>query len=112
GFVKRLIADGWPRSALGVTVVLDGAVAATPDESPRPHNAGLIGLARTARAEYPRWRVGCVDIGTDVGQEPVDLDRIAGLIAAEDLREPLVALRGGHRLVRRFEPAAIPLAPA
>jgi hypothetical protein len=102
--VKYLIAAGRQHEPLTLKVVVDGAVATAPDERVRPNTAALIGLGRTVAAECPRWRVGCVDIGIAAD----DLDDTARRVVAEDAAERLVALRGGRRLVRAFEPAKLP----
>ncbi|HEY2577794.1 MAG TPA: SDR family NAD(P)-dependent oxidoreductase [Streptosporangiaceae bacterium] len=104
--VHALAEAGRADDAVTLKVVTDGAVATTPEETLRPHTAALVGLTRTVAAEYPAWRVGCVDVGT--GNWPVD--ELAAALVAEGPAERLVALRPGRRLVRAFAP--LPLAPA
>ena len=82
-------------------IVVAGALPVTGEERVFPHAAGLIGLARAAGAEHPRWSVGCVD----VGPTPLDVMELAGRIRAETCADGLVALRDGRRLVRVLEPA-------
>ncbi|MEO6082657.1 MAG: SDR family NAD(P)-dependent oxidoreductase, partial [Umezawaea sp.] len=84
--VKAMNEAGWSRRRLTLTVVLR-------DEDPA--TAAAMGLVGAIRAEYPRWRVGCVAVETASAQR----------IAREDLTERLVVLRGDQRLVRRFTPA-------
>jgi acyl transferase domain-containing protein/tryptophanase/pimeloyl-ACP methyl ester carboxylesterase len=102
--VKGLISAGRQDHALTLKVVVGGAVATSPDEPVRPHAAALLGLTRTVAAEYPGWRVGCLDVGVALD----DLDDVAHRVAAEDAVERLVALRGTKRLVRSFSPATLP----
>ncbi|WP_143660599.1 SDR family NAD(P)-dependent oxidoreductase, partial [Streptomyces sp. JHA26] len=92
-------------------VSLDGAVAAGAGETPRPSGAALLGLARTYGAEYPDWAVRCVDLGAG----PLEPERAANLLYTESAvadGEPVTALRGTRRLVRRVAPADLPDAPA
>ncbi|MEO3808343.1 SDR family NAD(P)-dependent oxidoreductase [Sphaerisporangium sp. B11E5] len=97
--LKRLIDAGYGRRALTLKVVVAGALPVADGEPVVPHAAGLIGLTRSAGAEYLRWKTCCVDAGA-VPSDPEDLAR---RLRAEDCAEPLVALRE-HRLVRVLEP--------
>ena len=99
--VKHLIETGHDKRSLTLKIVVAGALPVTGEERVFPHAAGLIGLARAAGAEYPRWSVGCVD----VGPASFDVMELAGRIRAETCADGLVALREGRRLVRVLEPA-------
>ena len=106
--VRALVTAGHTERPLTLKVVVDGAVAAAPDEGGRPNTAALVGLTRTIAAEHPGWRVGCIDIGAGPGGDQADL---AVALTAEDCGERLVALRCGRRLVRALEPLTL-AAPA
>ncbi|HEX4954746.1 MAG TPA: SDR family NAD(P)-dependent oxidoreductase [Thermoanaerobaculia bacterium] len=97
---RRLLA-AQSRQPLRLVVYTSGAAAVSAGEAPRPHTAGLFGLARALAAECPWWRVGCVD---GLGGEPAVL---AAALAREPLAEGLVALRGERRWQRRFERLAL-----
>ncbi|MER5558834.1 SDR family NAD(P)-dependent oxidoreductase [Streptomyces sp. NPDC002506] len=99
---KALIAQGAGSRGLTLKVVLNGAVPTGDGEEVRPHDAGLLGLARTAAAEYPGWRVGCVDLGLTSN----DPRAMAARLLLEPCAEPLVVLRGERRAVRVLEPLA------
>lgn len=102
--VRTLVDAGRAEDALTLKLVADGAVATAPDEPVRPHAAALVGLSRTVAAEYPDWRVACLDVGTSEQH----VEDVAAALASEDAAERLVALRDGRRLVRAFEPLTLP----
>ncbi|WP_433498361.1 SDR family NAD(P)-dependent oxidoreductase [Sphaerimonospora sp. CA-214678] len=102
----------------------------------RPAAAGLHGLVRSVAAEQPQWTVGCVDVDADGDVAGGTAGAVAGAVAGdvemtgdadaggdlswrasvarmllrEPCAEPLVAIRGGRRLVRVLRPAPGPLA--
>ena len=98
--VKTLISVDQVHHPLQLKVVLTGAVATSKEEPLHPDLAGMMGLARAIGAEYPRWKVGCIDIGTD----PHDMAATARRIFDETLDHRFIALRGDRRLVRVFKP--------
>ncbi|MFG1935976.1 SDR family NAD(P)-dependent oxidoreductase [Micromonospora tulbaghiae] len=98
--LRRLLDLGADRGPLTLTLVVSG-VAGLPGEPVHPHAAGLAGLASAIAAEYPQWRVTCVDAG------PGDTTP-AEAIRREHGTDRFVALRGDRRLVRRLEPVAGP----
>ncbi|WP_432168924.1 SDR family NAD(P)-dependent oxidoreductase [Streptomyces sp. 1222.5] len=100
--LKALLARGAGSRGLTLKVVLSGAVATDGAGGPvQPHSAGLLGLTRSASAEYPKWRAGCVDLPPQASS-PAELAR---LLIAEPCTQPLVVVRGGRRLVRVLVPA-------
>ncbi|MFD4987451.1 SDR family NAD(P)-dependent oxidoreductase [Streptomyces sp. NPDC058374] len=105
--VKELVARGAGRRELTLKVIVPGSVGTGPGTEVRPHAAGLIGLARSVAAEYPRWRVGCVDPGPDPGtvRDASEADVLAERLLAEPCAEQVVVLRGERRLVQVLEPA-------
>ncbi|MGW0487970.1 SDR family NAD(P)-dependent oxidoreductase [Streptomyces olivaceus] len=102
--LKILLARGAGSRRLTLKVALSGAVADEERGPLQPHSAGLIGLTRSAAAEYPKWRAGCVDLPAQ-GSAPAGW---ADLLSAEPCAEPLVVLRGARRLVRGLVPAPAP----
>ncbi|MEU8367268.1 SDR family NAD(P)-dependent oxidoreductase [Micromonospora tulbaghiae] len=102
--LRRLLDLGADRGPLTLTLVVSG-VAGLPGEPVHPHAAGLAGLASAIAAEYPQWRVTCVDAG------PGDTTP-AEAIRREHGTDRFVALRGDSRLVRRLEPVAGPAGAA
>ena len=75
--------------------------AMTFEEEPvHSHQAALLGLSRALGAEYPRWRVVCIDIGA--GRQ--NMRETARRVFEESVDHNLVALRGDRRLVRVFKP--------
>ncbi|MFG2635901.1 SDR family NAD(P)-dependent oxidoreductase [Streptomyces sp. NPDC048362] len=98
--LKTLLARGAYSRDLTLKVALRGAVADGGHGPAQPHSAGLLGLTRSAAAEYPKWRAGCVELPPEASS-PAEL---AGLLLAEPCAEPLVVLRGGRRLVRKLVP--------
>ncbi len=102
--VNALVRAGRESRPIIVKVVVDGAVSVGCDDAVRPHTAALIGLTRTAAAEHPNWRVGCLDVGMATN----DLDDVARKIVSEDATERLVVFRGQRRLVRGFELTRLP----
>ncbi|MGW8063186.1 SDR family NAD(P)-dependent oxidoreductase [Streptomyces ziwulingensis] len=104
--LKILLARGAGSRRLTLKVALSGAVADEERGPVQPHSAGLIGLTRSAAAEYPKWRAGCVDLPPH-GSAPAEW---ADLLSAEPCAEPLIVLRGARRLVRGLVPAPAPQA--
>ncbi|EFG64220.1 polyketide synthase module [Streptomyces sp. SPB074] len=102
--LRTLLGRGAGSRALTLKVALSGAVSEGERGPAQPHSAGLIGLTRSAAAEYPKWRAGCVDLPPE-GTSP---EEYARLLRAEPCAEPLVVLRGGRRLVRGLAPAPAP----
>ncbi|WP_333741046.1 class I SAM-dependent methyltransferase, partial [Streptomyces sp. IBSBF 2806] len=102
--LRTLLARGAGSRRLTLKVALCGAVADDERGPAQPHSAGLIGLTRSAAAEYPKWRAGCVDLPPQPSSPAEQADRLT----AELCTEPLVVLRGGRRLVRRLAPAPAP----
>ncbi|WP_329213072.1 SDR family NAD(P)-dependent oxidoreductase [Streptomyces sp. NBC_01485] len=102
--VQGLLAVGGAHRDLVLKAVVAGAVAVGDGETVQPHAAGVPGLCATAAAEFPRWSVGCLDVGTG----PADPRRLAASVEQETAAEPLVALRGDRRLVRVLVPATRP----
>ncbi len=94
-----------------VTVVADGLEDVVGIESLRPAKATLKGLAKVAGQEYPRLRLRVADL-VPLPTAPAAERHLAAAVVNEALRgdELLVALRGEHRWVRRFEPLR-PLSP-
>ncbi|MFD4506944.1 SDR family NAD(P)-dependent oxidoreductase, partial [Streptomyces sp. NPDC058457] len=106
--VKAALAAGRGRAPLTFGIVLRGAVAVRAEEVPYPEAAAVTGLAAAMAAEYPRWRVGCLDLG-----EPDDARAEADRILAADWSRPLVAVRGRREYVRTLEAVSAPVsAPA
>ncbi|MGY4996982.1 SDR family NAD(P)-dependent oxidoreductase [Streptomyces sp. 900105245] len=99
--LKALLARGVGSRGLTLKVVLSGAVATDGAGPVQPHSAGLLGLTRSAAAEYPKWRAGCVDLPPEASSAA----ELAGLLIAEPCTEPLVVVRGGRRMVRVLVPA-------
>ncbi|CAM5693846.1 Polyketide synthase PksM [Streptomyces tendae] len=102
--LKTLLGRGAGSRRLTVKVALSGAVADDERGPVQPHSAGLIGLTRSAAAEYPKWRAGCVDLPPERSAP----EESAGLLLAEPCTEPLVVLRGTRRLVRALAPLPVP----
>ncbi|MFD7275463.1 SDR family NAD(P)-dependent oxidoreductase [Streptomyces sp. NPDC059862] len=94
--LKALISTGRP---VILKVVLAGAVD-TGSGPVRPHAAGLIGMVRSAAAEFPAWSVGCIDVGT--GDRPAA--ELAALLRREPVADRVVALRDSGRLTRAVRP--------
>ncbi|WP_319303171.1 SDR family NAD(P)-dependent oxidoreductase, partial [Streptomyces scabiei] len=106
--LRTLLARGAGSRRLTLKVALCGAVADDERGPAQPHSAGLIGLTRSAAAEYPKWRAGCVDLPPRPSSPAESADRLT----AEPCTEPLVVLRGARRLVRRLTPAPLRQAAA
>ncbi|MEV0016819.1 SDR family NAD(P)-dependent oxidoreductase [Streptomyces tendae] len=102
--LKTLLGRGAGSRRLALKVALSGAVADEERGPVQPHSAGLIGLTRSAAAEYPKWRAGCVDLPP----EPPAPGESADLLLAEPCTEPLVVLRGPRRLVRDLAQLPVP----
>ncbi|WP_431874894.1 SDR family NAD(P)-dependent oxidoreductase [Micromonospora marina] len=102
--LRRLLDLGADRGPLTLTFVVSG-VAGLPGEPVHPHAAGLAGLASAIAAEYPQWRVTCVDAGPGDATSAEAIRRAGGT-------DRFVALRGDRRLVRRLEPVTGPAGEA
>ena len=96
--------------AMALTVVSDGVADVTGTEALRPQQATLLGPVRVLPLELPGLRCRLVDVDAAAPSDAA-LRRTAGQIAADVLSgdgEPLVAWRGIHRWVQRFDPAPRP----
>ncbi|TQJ03210.1 SDR family NAD(P)-dependent oxidoreductase [Amycolatopsis cihanbeyliensis] len=101
GLVKNLLAAGASARPVRLTVVTEDACAVTGEPVRDPFAASLHGLTLSLAQEYPRWRVGLLDL--TAGTEP---GRAARLVTGGgDTGGPL-ALRGGTLYRRDLVPAA------
>ncbi|MEV6521295.1 SDR family NAD(P)-dependent oxidoreductase [Longispora sp. NPDC051575] len=84
-----------------VDIVTTGTQDVTGDDTTRPEHATVAGIAKVVPLEYPAMTVRHLDIAGST--RPGDL-------VAELLREPAgaVALRGGHRWTRDYQPVTVP----
>ncbi|SEL61840.1 Acyl transferase domain-containing protein [Roseateles sp. YR242] len=91
--------------APSLTVVADGIEDVAGVEPLAPEKATLLGLAKVAGQEYPQVKVRVIDVMQPSGHHLAE-QRLAAAIAEEAALgdEWIVALRGPHRWVRRFEP--------
>ena len=98
-----------PGRPVRLGVVTPGIHAVVGGESLVPEAATLIGPATVLGQEFPH--LTCRGIDIDAGEDP---NRAAARVRDEleaDDEERVVAVRGPHRWVRRFEPIRVP-APA
>jgi acyl transferase domain-containing protein len=108
------------KNAVHLGVVADGLQEVTGGEALHPEKATLLGPCRVLPQEYPHLTCAAVDV--EVPSSEAALEDLAARLAAEltgptsELRaltgetrpEPVVALRGRHRWVRRFRPVRLP----
>ncbi len=87
-----------------LSVVTDAAQSIEPDDLARPEHAAIYGLVRAMAVEYPS--LACVHV--DLGPEGSDLTGSVAEIASELIdpapAQPVVAYRGGRRLVPLIRP--------
>jgi amino acid adenylation domain-containing protein len=104
------------RAGLRVGVVTSGVAAVLGDEALVPERAALLGPCRVLPQELPGVTSTVIDL---LESDPVDrltdrlVDRLVDRLIAElvlDRPEPLVALRGRRRFLRRFRPVELPAA--
>jgi acyl transferase domain-containing protein len=78
-----------------------------------PEKALLLGPVQVIPREYPHIRAACVDVQPATAGSAEEGDLAARLIAEAGgpLADPVVALRGGQRLVRDFAPVRIEASP-
>ncbi len=105
--VHHLVANDGADREVEIVCVTANALAVRDGDRVRPAAAGLFGLTRSLAKEYPRWRVGCLDIDLD------ELHDDPGAVAEAVAREPghetgdEVALRAGVRRVRALVETAV-----
>jgi acyl transferase domain-containing protein len=95
-----------------VRAVANGLAEVVGGERLAPEKATLLGPCRVLPQEVPHATCGAIDV--ELPAAPGDGERVERLLAEltrAEKPEPLVALRGRHRWVRRFRPARLP-APA
>jgi phthiocerol/phenolphthiocerol synthesis type-I polyketide synthase E len=91
----------------GLEIVVDGLFDVTGAEPLMPEKGLMLGLSRVLPLECPDLTVRCFDVSLDGAATHDASPRWAGQLVDEILREggeSLVAYRGDHRFVRRFEP--------
>jgi acyl transferase domain-containing protein/thioesterase domain-containing protein len=88
-----------------IAVVTDELVAVGSDPTRSPERATVLGAVRVLPNELPGVRARLVDVDRDELGRPADRARLAAAVVAECLggEEPVVALRGGQRLVETYE---------
>ncbi len=89
--------------SLPVLLVRRGTAAVTDGDELDPPRAMGIGAAKVLPQEHPGLRVAHVDIDDDPGVAELVVGELAAGAA-----EPEVALRGGRRYVRVYEPVTVP----
>ncbi len=60
--MKALLASGYGRQPLGLTIITRGSLASHPLEPCDPTHAGIGGLMGAVAKEYPNWRIRVVDL--------------------------------------------------
>jgi phthiocerol/phenolphthiocerol synthesis type-I polyketide synthase E len=93
-------------TAVRLIVVTNGAAAVRGDEILRPACAGLFGFTAVVGQEHSSISGRTIDLAQGEVAEGLDLSSLAREIASTS-PEPFVALRGGRRWARRFEPAQL-----
>ncbi|MFO5493094.1 MAG: amino acid adenylation domain-containing protein, partial [Cuspidothrix sp.] len=60
--IKSLLASGYGKKSLALTVVTSQSISVQPWETVNPSMASIHGLVATLKSEYPHWRVRLLDI--------------------------------------------------
>lgn len=60
--MKALLASGYGRHPLGLTIIMRSSLASHPLEPCDPTHAGIGGLMGAVAKEYPNWRIRVVDL--------------------------------------------------
>jgi amino acid adenylation domain-containing protein/thioester reductase-like protein len=92
------------REPASIVAVSTGIQRVTGEEELVPERAALLGPCRVIPQEYPHLACRSVDVDLPEGWKRARLvDQLAAELTA-DTSEPAVALRGGERWARAFEP--------
>ena len=104
----RAHADLGGRAPLDLFILANQLFDVSGRESLRPEKATLLGAATVIPEEYPEIRCRTVEIELPLG--PAGMEPLLGELLDASIT-PVIALRGGHRWMRSFEPLRLAAEP-
>jgi acyl transferase domain-containing protein/NAD(P)-dependent dehydrogenase (short-subunit alcohol dehydrogenase family)/acyl carrier protein/SAM-dependent methyltransferase len=108
--IKTLSRHGYTERALQLKIITNKVFEVIAGERVKPYAASLHGLYQSMAKEFRQWEIGCIDIGLTGEPAKEEAKRWAAAILREpgDKMGQEVALRGGKRYLRTFNPVLLP----